>query len=166
GYVWAGNEACDDGNMDDDDACSNSCMTNVDAQCLAPYLDLDLADRIDTFNDGNNNIEYCDRNDSADTSPDWQGGGMWYRFTGAAGVVMPESAPTIYSCGTDAPGWLNGVHPTTDQGVVARQVCFNWGNNTCNWNSNIQVVNCGDFYLYNLVEPPVCYLRYCGAANP
>jgi len=29
--------------------------------------------------------------------------------------------------------------------------------------ANIQVVNCGSFYLYNLVNTPVCALRYCGA---
>jgi Notch-like protein len=41
-------------------------------------------------------------------------------------------------------------------------VCFNWSGNTCNWNAQIQVVACIDYYLYNLPNTPVCSLRYCG----
>jgi hypothetical protein len=39
---------------------------------------------------------------------------------------------------------------------------FHWSGNQCNWNANVQVVNCGEFYLYNLPNTPVCSLRYCG----
>ncbi len=160
GFVWTDNEECDDGNNEDGDGCSADCLSEVDAQCNEPYNTLNLADRNVAFNDGNNGIEYCD-NQNGDVSPQWQGN-AWYRFEGEAGTQMPESAPSIYSCGTDAPGWLNGTHPTPQDGIVDRQVCFNWNANQCNWNSNIQVVNCGSFYLYNLDQPGPCDLRYCG----
>ena len=42
----------------------------------------------------------------------------WYRFTGAAGSKMPESPPNKNTCGTHAPGWLNGRHPSVAEGKV------------------------------------------------
>ncbi|HEY8376613.1 MAG TPA: DUF4215 domain-containing protein, partial [Nannocystis sp.] len=154
-------EECDDGNAVAGDGCSPTCTSEFHAQCSLPYSTLSLADRSVNFNDGNGGIEYCDRANS-NVSPDWSGNG-WYRFSGQAGTKMPEAPPPIYACGTDAPGWLNGTHPAILDGVVNRQACFHWSGNTCNWSTQIQVVNCGEFYLYNLVEPTACYLRYCGA---
>ena len=161
GFVWADNEECDDGNNEDGDGCSADCTNEGDPQCFEPYLEMDLADRNITFNDGNNGVEYCDSVNDADTSPEWQGDG-WYRLVGEAGTQLPEAAPDIFACGTDAPGWFNGVHPTPGDGVVDGEVCFHWNGDQCRWTSNIQVVNCGSFYLYNLVTPPNCELRYCG----
>jgi hypothetical protein len=46
---------------------------------------------------------------------------------------------------------------TTTNGTV----CFEWSSNTCNWNTKIQVTNCGSYYVYQLGAPPVCSLRYC-----
>ena len=86
----------------------------------------------------------------------------WYRFTDAAGTRMPTSPVAINHCGTHAPGWMNGQHPTKDDGSVKRKVCFNWNNNVCLWNIEISVRNCGAFYVYQLPRIPYCYLRYCG----
>ena len=47
-------------------------------------------------------------------------------------------------------------------GVVSRQVCFNWSGNQCAWNAQVDIVACPDFYLYHLPNAPVCNLRYCG----
>jgi len=88
----------------------------------------------------------------------------WYRFQGAAGTRMPTSCPPEYRCDTDATGWLNGGHPTVADGKVTRQVCFHWFSNCCNWSSNIQVRNCGSFYVYHFSGTPYgCALRYCGS---
>ena len=88
---------------------------------------------------------------------------QWYRFTGAAGTRMPNTAPPTYACGTHAPGWLNGSNPTVQEGAVARTVCFNWSGNTCNWSEPAQVRNCGDFYVYYLKNVSWgCNGRYCG----
>ena len=86
----------------------------------------------------------------------------WYRFAGAAGDKMPTSCVPKRRCGTHAPGWLNGSHPTVREGIVTRPVCYHWGSRCCNWKNDIQVQNCGAFYVYRLVKPPVCWLRYCG----
>lgn len=135
----------------------------LSAQCLQPYLTLDESDRNVSFNDGDLGVEVCDVTGSLNPSqsPDWQGAG-WYRIAGAAGSVLPESPPSDYSCGTDAPGWLNGAHPALSDGVVTRQVCFSWTGDTCAWSADVEVVSCGSFYLYNLVEAPESCLRYCG----
>ena len=86
----------------------------------------------------------------------------WYRFTGAAGDRMPTKCPAKNRCGTHAPGWLQGGHPTVAQGIVSRKVCYHWSSSCCNWSNNITVKNCGAFYVYELKKTPVCWLRYCG----
>ena len=85
----------------------------------------------------------------------------WYRFEGSAGDRLPEVAPEQQYCGTHAPGWLNGKHPTPPEGRVQRQVCFHWSNKKCLWNVNIEVRNCGGYFVYNLVKPPGCSMRFC-----
>ena len=89
----------------------------------------------------------------------------WYRFGGEAGIKMPTSCVSKYRCGTNAPGWMNGAHPTVAEGKVTRKVCYNWSSNCCNWSNNIEVVNCGQYYVYKLSPPPACTLRYCGSDN-
>lgn len=107
------------------------------------------------------NILKCDKNDLP-ASP------KWYRFTGASGSMMPTPGNVgipKHHCGTHAPGWLSGSHPTNVGQVVNAKVCFHWGANPCNWQTNIQIKKCNGFYVYKLVRPPVCWLRYCGNAG-
>ena len=85
----------------------------------------------------------------------------WYRFVGEAGERMPTAPPPQLRCGTHAPGWLNGAHPTVAEGRVDRQVCFHWAGDECEWNSQVQARNCGDYYVYYLPSTPTCSLRYC-----
>ncbi|XP_078357600.1 uncharacterized protein LOC144642507 isoform X1 [Oculina patagonica] len=86
----------------------------------------------------------------------------WYRFQGLAGKQMPNTCVPKQRCGTHAPGWLSGGHPTVAQGAVQRRVCFHWRTRCCYWSTNIRVRNCGAFYVYELSSPPACQLRYCG----
>ncbi|XP_078576489.1 uncharacterized protein LOC144862097 [Branchiostoma floridae x Branchiostoma japonicum] len=90
--------------------------------------------------------------------------GEWYRFMGPAGSQMPSQRPaTIHVCGTDAPMWLNGTHPTVADGEVSRQVCAYWSGNPCRWQVTIQVKACpAGYYVYKLPRAPACYLAYCG----
>ena len=90
----------------------------------------------------------------------------WYRFTGGAGDRLAESCPPTRRCGTHAPGWLNGAHPTQAEGVVTREVCYHWSGSCCRWRNNIKVKNCGAFYVYQFQKPPACSLRYCGEYRP
>ena len=85
----------------------------------------------------------------------------WYRFRGNAGNEMPESCPPKQRCGTHAPGWLNGNHPSVAEGAVQRQVCYHWSSGCCQWQNDIQVRNCSGYYVYRLKSPPACSLRYC-----
>ena len=90
----------------------------------------------------------------------------WYRFGGGAGTKMPTSCVPKYRCGTDAPGWMNGAHPTVAEGKVTRKICFSWYDGCCQyWSNNMEVVNCGQYYVYKLSPPSHCYLRYCGSDN-
>ena len=86
----------------------------------------------------------------------------WYRFTGSAGNKMPTTCIPSNKCGTHASGWLNGTNPTNQDGAVSRTVCFHWSKKCCNWNTVIQVRNCGAYFVYKLVKPTACHLRYCG----
>ncbi len=139
------------------------CMSARDVQCIRPYHLLTLADRNLNFNDGEGGINYCDSlKDEVDS--EWQGPG-WYRLAGYAGSRMPEQPVEPFSCGTDAAGWLKGPHPAVEDGVVPAEVCFSYGD-PCEWSTEISVVNCYGFYLYELVDPPYCSSRYCGEGEP
>ena len=85
----------------------------------------------------------------------------WYRFNSTAGSKMPTYCIGKNRCNTHASGWLNGTHPTSQEGIVNRTVCFNWKSNCCNWQTTIRVRNCGLFFVYYLTKASICYLRYC-----
>ena len=102
-----------------------------------------------------NNLR-CDRND---LTPGW------YRFQGAAGDRMADQCVLTDRCGTWAPGWLSGAHPTVGEGVVVRKVCYHWHTSCCYYSNNIKVKNCSSFYVYELQKTPYCLLRYCGNAG-
>lgn len=87
----------------------------------------------------------------------------WYRFSLQAGEHMPTKCVPKFSCGTYAPGWLEGEHPTVAEGVVQRRVCFHSERDCCENAVLVRVKNCGDFYVYRLVALPSCPFRYCGA---
>ncbi|XP_032234755.1 uromodulin [Nematostella vectensis] len=86
----------------------------------------------------------------------------WYRLEGDAGTVIPSACPSKRICNTDATGWVSGMHPTVEEGIVTRKVCYHWSTKCCNWSNDIRILNCGSYYIYELIRPPVCSLRYCG----
>ena len=121
----------------------------VAAPECSSYKELDGATRRDSFSGG----QACDQWDG------FQNG--WYRFVGASGTQIATSATR---CRTHATGWMRGQHPTVGEGAVTRKVCYHWGSNTCNWSNDIKVRQCpGGFFVYELVKPPACHLRYCTA---
>ena len=88
--------------------------------------------------------------------------GKWHQFVGEAGTKIPNSCVPTQRCGTHAPGWMKDAHPKKEDGVVKRKICFHWSGNCCRWSVDIDVRNCGSHYVYKLVKPPACYLRFCG----
>jgi hypothetical protein len=85
----------------------------------------------------------------------------WYNFTGPGGMILANCVVASNLCGAQATGWYSGAFPSTAGTTVAGNVCFNWNGNSCNWFISIQVTNCNGYYVFYLVPPPVCNLRYC-----
>ena len=88
--------------------------------------------------------------------------GGWYRFVGDAGTKMPTTRVPLYRCGTRLPGWLDGAHPTVEDGKIKRRVCFSDRNHGCKYHATISVKNCGSYFIYELFPSPRCSSRYCG----
>ena len=63
----------------------------------------------------------------------------WYRFAGAAGKKMPTTHVPRQRCGTVHSGWLNGAHPTVEDGKVRRKVCFSDRYAGCKYSKEIFV---------------------------
>ncbi|XP_068080923.2 uncharacterized protein si:ch73-181m17.1 isoform X2 [Danio rerio] len=90
----------------------------------------------------------------------WNG---WYRlFYNAQSVQMPDSCVSNGMCGSNQPLWLNGSHPSLEDGVVTRQVCSPTWTDCCGYTSHpIQVKACpGNYYVYHLTKPTFCS-SYC-----
>ncbi|XP_041434761.1 uromodulin-like [Xenopus laevis] len=89
----------------------------------------------------------------------------WYRFQGKTDQKIPEYCIAEQSCGTSSPIWLNGTHPTQEEGIVNVTTCSSWGD-CCYWNSSISIKACpGDFYVYKLTGTPSCNSAYCVEPN-
>ncbi len=96
-----------------------------------------------------------------DNTVTWNG---WYRlFINGLSAQIPDICVSQYSCGTHAPLWIRGGHPTVEDGVVTRDVCGHWNNYCCYFGSfPIKVKACpGNYYVYELVRPISCHLAYC-----
>eukprot|EP00118_Oscarella_pearsei_P017842 m.179541 g.179541 ORF g.179541 m.179541 type:complete len:343 (+) comp39221_c0_seq12:624-1652(+) len=88
---------------------------------------------------------------------------VWNRIDDTLGGQMSETCPpSLHVCGTDAPGWLQGTHPIRFGVETPDKGCFLWEGNCCNWSTDVKVLRCGTFYVYNLPLTPVSYLAYCG----
>lgn len=179
-----------EGDCDSDEDCfgdllcgSNNCQSNFphDADCcydagkdhfnISTNIEPNQCDVIEyhILNDETRNLNYgnyeayCDGDNDLCKSPDWKGS-SWYRFDGPGGTRIPEKIAERYHCNTYAPGWLNGTHPTISEETVERRVCFNFNGDFCKIQTDIQIKNCGSYFLYYLkdvtIDWPYNY-RYC-----
>ena len=113
------------------------------------YKFLNDSDRRNDFGRG----KKCDRNLKED----------WYRFSAEAGTsIATQCIPEAQRCGTELPGWMDGAHPTVDEGVISRNVCFSGYHKCCYRNVTINVRNCSSFFVYRLKPLSYCNSRYCG----
>ena len=76
----------------------------------------------------------------------------WYRFAGAAGTKMPTTRVPAYRCGKTYSCWLDGAHPTVEDGEVLRTVCFSDISTGCKHNTQISVKKCSSYYIYKLYQ--------------
>ena len=91
---------------------------------------------------------------------------VWYRFTPPAGVRLLSSCIPKHRCGTYAPMWMNGKHPTECDGIVNRPVCGSFDEGCCQYKHNIKVRQCpGPFYIYRFGRVPFCSLAFCGTGK-
>ena len=84
----------------------------------------------------------------------------WYRFV-TRQRMNTNCGYSKYWCNTKYFGWLNGNHPSVEDGIITRQVCFSYSSCSCSYSTYIKVLNCGSFYVYKLKPTPTCQLRYC-----
>ena len=78
---------------------------------------------------------------------------------------MPTTRVPAFRCGTDWSGWLDGSHPTVEDGEVQRKVCFSGRDTGCRYSNRISVKNCGSYYIYKLLKLSGCVARYCGTGR-
>lgn len=82
----------------------------------------------------------------------------WYRFEGEAGTQLADerSRPGWEVCGTSRVGWLEGKHPSLDEGTVNRTLCVTEISGHCGYSQKGQVRACrdsdGEFYVYRLPQ--------------
>ncbi|XP_051865234.1 uncharacterized protein LOC127566795 [Pristis pectinata] len=76
----------------------------------------------------------------------------WYRFNSSGGQKIPETFVPRYHCSGKRPGWLNGPHPSVEEGEVTRTICFREYEYACRRNQETRVKNCGNYFVY-LLKP-------------
>lgn len=86
----------------------------------------------------------------------------WYRPTSLAGKAMPTDCPSNgLKCGTTFPIWMNGTHPAANKMSNVTACVSNYNGGCCTSSYNMQVKNCGHFYIYNLQHTDGCPEAYC-----
>ncbi|XP_056098277.1 uncharacterized protein LOC130077157 [Rhinichthys klamathensis goyatoka] len=102
-----------------------------------------------------------------DTLVEWSG---WYRlYLNGESAQMSEWCVSDVKCGGETGLYLNGSHPTLEDGVMTREVLGTYWNSDCgSYRSNsIRVKACpGDYYIYEFVKPIISSLwpMYCAVA--
>lgn len=109
-----------------------------------------------------------DKGDFNDLQNEWD---FRYKVSGNAGnALAARTAPAKNHCGTKRRVSLMENHPVPSESEVTRKVCITSKNfEDCVTEDNIQVINCGGFYLYNLVRMSnTCNdpWRYCTSGQP
>lgn len=74
----------------------------------------------------------------------------WYCFVEAAGTKTLTNHGARFGCGTVFSGWLDGAHPSVEDGQVSKTVCFTYTPTSCKDTKGIFVKNCGSYNVYKL----------------
>ena len=106
---------------------------------------------------------YCDYSLYHNPMPDWKGT-SWYRFQSqTSSGKMPEQPIPTNRCGAHATGWLSTSHPSKTGESIQAIVCFNFYGETCKWQTDVTVTNCGSYFVYYLPDTNACSLAYCSS---
>ena len=96
----------------------------------------------------------------------WKGRNF-YRVMAQAGSKIKEGCVAGTSaCGTYGQGYItSGTHPTMVNERSTLTVCFKNGAvcppSTCYKSIDIEVINCGSYYVYDLLSTDACAYAYC-----
>ncbi|XP_032233565.2 uncharacterized protein LOC5508875 isoform X2 [Nematostella vectensis] len=87
----------------------------------------------------------------------------WYLLTGQTGYYrLPVRAVPEGRCGATSSGWMNGGHPSVQDGVVKRTVCFHSNAQMCRYSVTILVRNCFGYHVYRFKKLDASWnARYC-----
>jgi hypothetical protein len=87
---------------------------------------------------------------------------VWIRFQGQAGSIITSAAVSTLRCGTTYTGWYAGQYPATIYTTATSNACFYSSAATpCTPCNLMSITNCGSFFVFGLVAPPICNARYC-----
>ena len=103
---------------------------------------------------------FCDQEGSSNKGS-WEGP-SWYRMVPPAGTKLSSSPPGSSYCGTLFTGWSDDQLPKVGE-INNINICFSWSGNFCTKPISGKAANCGDFYVYYLVDTPGCSYRYCAS---
>ena len=120
--------------------------------CQGTYKFLNESDR-----SGQMNLTKCD-------ATDLEGQWGWFRVSGEAGNALASSLPQSGTCNTGVRAYLLDDHPSYGDGELALTLCTATRSNDCFTEKSLVVMNCGEFYLYNLFRIRNCSSngwRYC-----
>lgn len=83
------------------------------------------------------------------------------------GCTKNDLGIITHRCGSDLPGYMEGVHPLEKEGIVDRVICFQSAKVPCECRhkTKVKVQNCGKFYVYKFEGVPSCSARFCMVAN-
>ena len=96
----------------------------------------------------------------------WKGRNF-YRVMAPAGTKIKEGCVAgDYACGTQTQGYIKvGTHPALLNKRAKMTVCFKYGGvcpqSFCHREVEIEAINCGSYYVYDLPNINVCALAYC-----
>ena len=103
---------------------------------------------------------------AADKNKNWKGRNF-YRVMAPAGTKIKEGCVAGEdACGTQRQGYISvGTHPTLLNQRVKMTVCFKYGSvcppSSCYHEVEIEAINCGSYYVYDLPNTPACPYAYC-----
>ena len=86
---------------------------------------------------------------------------------GPAGTRIKEGCVAgDLACGTFGQGYIsNGTHPSILNQRATLTVCFKNGSvcppSSCSISKDIEVINCGSYFVYDLLSVGNCAFAYC-----
>ena len=108
----------------------------------------------------------CDNVNRPDVRNNWKGRNF-YRVMAPAGTKIKEGCVAgVNACWSGAQGYITvGTHPTFLNQRVKMKVCFKAGYvcppSFCWHEEEIEAINCGSYYVYDLPNLARCPYAYC-----